>query len=242
MNRISSRQHTIAKHDSFHDQLPVVTTTSSTTMTVGDLVLNTLFDDVQLHILSFLSVSEARQMALVSKYHHCLLHSQEALKLLWTTWFQRQWPNQSIQDMRVNFVDLLEIPTALVDSTRATPNMSFLMGMSAKHCPTAIDESLQVVPQLESAQDSDESPESTCMFRTLNKEEEGTTLTQYLGPIGTDVRCIRANKPLSGPAHLSRSKVNMKWRERNCRVSEIDIAFRNSSTHTLVPSILSKRC
>jgi hypothetical protein len=119
--------------------------------------------------------------------------------------------------------------------------MSFLMGMAAQHCPTQIDESLQVVPQVESAQDSDESPESTCMFRTL-KEEEGKTLTQYLGPIGTDVRCIRANEPLSGPTHLSRSKVSIKWFVMKCRLSEIDIAFRNSHqlTHSF-PFILSKR-
>lgn len=160
------------------------------------LPLDTLMDDVQLHVLSFLSVSEAREMALVSKQYRRLLHSKEAMTL-WTEWFQRRWPKYACHGP-VEFVDLLKLSAALVDNTEH-PNMEVLMGMAASHLPTIIDKAAQIPPPFTRLRRFDATPRRT-MFRTF--EMQGRNVTQYLGPIGTGDRCIRADQPLAGPQRL----------------------------------------
>jgi hypothetical protein len=39
-------------------------------------------------------------------------------------------------------------------------------------------------------------------------EVDGETVTQYLGPVGTGDRCIRANQPLAKPKPLGMSFAN----------------------------------
>lgn len=181
--------------------IPTEMTKSLTEKWSGVLPFGSLIDDVKLHVLSFLSVSEAGEMGLVSKQSRRLLHSQEAMTL-WAELSQRRWP--SMPKVGVEFVDLLRLPPALVGSTRQDdprPNMSVLLGMAARHHPTKIDE-----PQLASlhrrhSRNMEEMPQR--MFRTL-EVSDGRSTTQYLGPIGIGNRCIRADQPLAGPERLGR--------------------------------------
>jgi len=194
------------KNVSFSDLVPVVISAHSWEVEESPVVnliekpstllpLDSLIDDVQLHVLSFLTVAEARKMALVSKQYRQLLASQEAMTL-WKAWFQRRWP--SIQTTLLHFVDLLQLPTVLTQN-HTQPNMGVLLGMAARHYPTKIDESQQTPPTLARLRRVSSTSNRT-MFRTL--QVEGRTVTQYLGPIGTGDRCIRADQPLAGPERL----------------------------------------
>lgn len=219
LSRKREREPSMKKNVSFSDLLPVVISAHASEVVDDEedethhsgltkelvkkpaillLPLDSLIQDVQLHILSFLTVAEAKNMALVSKQYRSLLHSQEAMTV-WTEWFQRRWPNQST--VNVEFVDLLQLPTVLVE-TPATPNMAVLMGMAARQYPAHIDKSLQVPPTLSRLRRFSHSPART-MFRTFIGEN-GREVTQYLGPIGTGDRCIRANEPLARPERLGR--------------------------------------
>lgn len=216
LSRKREREPSVMKKNvSFSDLLPVVITAHASEVedeedTESTLVENliekptsllpfdSLIDDVQLHVLSFLSVSEAREMGLVSKQYRRLLHSKEAMTL-WTEWFQRRWPNQAFHSP-VEFVDLLQLPAVLVDTPEDQPNMSVLMGMAARHNPSHIDRSLQTPPYLARLRRVNAIPQRT-MFRTL-KVEGGRSVHQYLGPIGVGDRCLRANEPLASPERL----------------------------------------
>ena len=206
----TSSSISMKKAVSFSDLVPVVISAHAwevedaspllDTLIEKPLPLDTLMDDVQLDILSFLSASDARNMALVSKHYRRLLCSKEAMTL-WTAWFQRRWPSH-IFHSSMEFVDKLKLPTALVhsrDSRHHSPNMSVLLGMAARHCPTAIDETLLAPPPLVRLRHTPTSPKRT-MFRTL--PHEGHTAVQYFGPVGTGDRCIRANQPLPGPERI----------------------------------------
>jgi hypothetical protein len=194
---------------SFSDLVPVVISAHAWEVLPVDPVLerlvekpsllppDKLIDDVQLHILSFLSAAEARDVALVSKHYRRLLHSKEAMTL-WKEWFQRRWPSQ-VCHTSMQFVDLLELPTALMNTPENQPNMSVLLGMAARHFPTDIDKSLLAPQPLRRLRHTPTTPKRT-MFRTF--ENEGHTVVQYTGPIGMGDRCIRANQPLSGPERI----------------------------------------
>lgn len=206
------------KSVSISDLLPVVITAHAHEVVPDSLVeslvyrpstllpLDTLVNDVQLCIFSFLSPGEARTMALVSKHYRRLLHSKECMTQ-WQEWFQRRWPNHAAE--RFEFVDGLNLSTALVEKNKDQPiNMSVLMGMAARHSPTSIDKS-QFTPRpvaLQRPRHPDSTPRRT-MFRTLHTEN-GSLATQYLGPIGTGDRCIRADQPLARPERLGMSFAN----------------------------------
>lgn len=223
LSRKREREPSMKKSVSISDLLPVVITAHPDEVPeslVENLVyrpstllpLDSLVNDVQLCVLSFLSVEEARTMALVSKDYRRLLYSKECMTL-WQEWFQRRWPSISAQG--IEFVDSLKLPSALVEKDKARPNMSVLMGMAALHSPTKIDKSQFTPPVLQRLRRPDSSPRRT-MFRTL--EVEGRSVTQYLGPIGTGDRCVRSDQPLARPERLGMSFANKtKFLDFLCR-------------------------
>lgn len=220
----------IGKKQLSPDVIPVVNLMEKPESLLGGnpsifLPLDTLVDDMQLHVLSFLSVSDAREMALVNKSYRHLLHSQKAT-MLWKEWCQRRWP--SIPTITSDFVDLLQLPTSLVETT--SPNMPVLMGMAARNYPTRIDETKFVPAHRNHARTSRGS-----MFRTF-ENSKGRTVTQYVGAVGRGNRCIRADQPLPRPVLLDkRSRFSEKVRNETmgrwcfCKSSHSSSPYLQSS-------------
>eukprot|EP00544_Gedaniella_sp_CCMP2646_P010934 CAMPEP_0202480708 /NCGR_PEP_ID=MMETSP1361-20130828/583_1 /ASSEMBLY_ACC=CAM_ASM_000849 /TAXON_ID=210615 /ORGANISM="Staurosira complex sp., Strain CCMP2646" /LENGTH=490 /DNA_ID=CAMNT_0049108161 /DNA_START=82 /DNA_END=1554 /DNA_ORIENTATION=+ len=164
-------------------------------------LLESLVNDVQLQILSFLSVMDARTMGRVSKQYRRLLQSKEGM-MLWKEWFQQSWPN--FIGTNLEFVDRLELSAVMIEKNQQ-PNMSVLMGLAARRGPSGIDTSRPQFPPPSRLRNVN-TPSRRIMFRIM--EVDGETVTQYLGPVGTGDRCIRANQPLAKPKRLGMSFAN----------------------------------
>ena len=170
-----------------------------------------LVSDVQLSIISFLSVEDAKKVMCTNKYMHHLIQNQT---FLWKQWCFQQWPNlprdavfvdesdkysnDSIPFTKRSFkfsahkVSLRQstlLKTASLNSVE--PNYSKLLKQRAHDYPTIVDQS---VPRIKITR-------PPTVFSVL-----APTKIQFTGTVGTGDRCIRSDKPLARPEQESRRR------------------------------------
>ena len=166
-----------------------------------------LVSDVQICIISFLSVEDAKKVMCTSKYMHHLIQNQT---FLWKQWCFQQWPNLPRDAVFVDESDKcsngsahfnkgpfkfsvqkpsLRQSTLLKTSSIKSiePNYSKLLKQRARDYPTFVDQS---VPRVKITR-------PPIVFSVL-----APTKIQFTGTVGTGDRCIRSDKPLAKPEQL----------------------------------------
>lgn len=193
------------------------TTTKSPPVLKDDaLCLDKMMSEVQLHLLSYLSDTEKRTMAMVSSCFRELLHSRQAVSL-WTESIHQRWPPLKEHADGFDFVDRMNLSTAVCQSPYPV-NFAFLMGMAAHNVVTGVDKSL-----LDSGCAS---RRYTLRGRVVSPQPAKSVFScldngavQYNGPIGMGDRCIRGNAPLAAPERVGPNKVCFE--QRACTVDTI---------------------
>lgn len=166
--------------------------------------------DVQICIVSFLTVDDARRFSCTGRYMHKLIQNQS---FLWKQWCFQQWPNLPTDAV---FVDESSISVSAMGHSNyyssrnllhksllrvtsmkpAEPNFSKLLQQRAIDYPTVVDMDGLL-------------PYSTYRFRNSRRSSVFCTLAptkiQFTGTVGTGDRCVRANEPLPRPVRLSKS-------------------------------------
>ena len=168
--------------------------------------LESLFEDISLEVMSFLSVQElGNVMSLNRKFRQMILSSNA--RSLWVQHCQSKWgkllgasSSTSLLDGRLTVQDNLYLPTATGSYQKFNANLRLMLSMtSTTHMPTQIDKSL-----LESANDrhSQSRRQNPNRSGTLHCHQDSTTgddLFSYIGPVGNGDRCIRSDQPLPKP-------------------------------------------
>mmetsp|Transcript_89685 Transcript_89685/g.134402 ORF Transcript_89685/g.134402 Transcript_89685/m.134402 type:complete len:472 (+) Transcript_89685:134-1549(+) len=153
------------------------------------LELDTLAQDVHLHIFSFLDVPEwGTVMSLNKKFRHLLLSSES--QLLWLQQCQKHW-NLPVMDADSKMVDSLKIPTAAGSYETYQANLRLLFSMTPSDLPSHIDLSLLVNRKLRRTHQHRVEP--------YTDGKTGESMVRYTGPVGGGDRCIRSDHPLPKP-------------------------------------------
>lgn len=169
-------------------------------------VFANLMDDVKLHVMSFLTASEARAVSATCHELRQLVFSENAVHL-WREWCHRRWPMLEAleKEGRINFRDDFFLPAALGSlDTGLDANLSLLLGMASQSQPTGIDEalflsarySLRLTPRLQRWREQ-VPRERRIQFRTFTQDT--IPVVQFTGAVGTGDRCVRSDQPLACP-------------------------------------------
>jgi len=174
--------------------------------------LSSLMDDAQLHILSFLNVQDVRHIMKVNRDQHSLIVSDEA-EPLWQDLAHQEWTwmrNSTTMPTTTLLQDDLH------DNTSS--NLNMLLSLA---CPTPsqVDESIFTPPPRTLR--SGRVVPRPALLKTV-QAENGYAAVQFVGPIGQDNRCIRANVPMPRPKLLqakskpSRRGLMSRLRRKRC--------------------------
>lgn len=187
--------------------------TTTTTTALSRKKLEDLADDVQLQILSFVPLEDARPLMATNRRYRKLLFTRDAQNL-WKDWcITHQWASLPLEDNIV--VDDLSIPTAARPTSltgnlspwHQQANLSLLLSM-AQSQPTDIDvvqlneyHSHQTTTRSRRRRSSRRRLHTTDGSQPLLKYEvmQDKWMVQFTGRVGQGDRCIRSNRPFPRP-------------------------------------------
>ena len=205
-----------------------------------EITLESLPNDVQLHVASYLDAQSLRQWGSTHRSSRKMLLQSP---YLWkSVCLQQHWTHLNLsRSLEVVMKDALSLPTAAAfafgGSQHIAPNLPLLLSMTPGASSSDSSKNSLSYPThiCKSAFPYSMGRRGPPRWKSQLALNEGQTTVQYQGIVGTGDRCIRANAPLPKP--IKRSTTQMS---EDDDVPSVSTIFANKKKHD--KSLLKKLC